>query len=119
MNRVLEYAARNNHRRGTVYGMASMCTAGLVLAVPLSLFAITAIVQDIVRRPAGSLPWLHINTLVLDGPAALSIALPILGAVLGAMALNSQCKRHQLVAFGLLVNLAGLIAAIGAILSVG
>jgi hypothetical protein len=119
MNRVIEYAARPHHRRGTAYGNASLCLAGIVLSVPLAMYAGTAAVQSAMKRPLSMVPPFRLEMVMLDAPAWLTVCLPVLGLLLGGLALGLRCKRHQFVALGVLINVAGLIAAIAALLLVG
>jgi hypothetical protein len=118
MSRVLEYA-RHHHRRGTAYGNASLCLSAIVLAVPAAMYVGTTLAQFAMRQPLVMMPSLRLETVVLDAPAWLTICLPMLGLLLGVAALSLRCKRHQFVALGVLVNVAGLIAAVGALMLVG
>jgi hypothetical protein len=119
MNRVLEYAARHHQPRGTAYGNASVCMAGIVLAVPVAMYIGTSVLQALFLRPLSAGSPIRLETLLLDAPPWLAVFLPILGMLLGAAALSLRCNRYYLVTLGVLINVSGLIAAIGALLIVG
>jgi len=117
MNRVLDYAARHG-RRGTVYGTASLCLAGTVLAAPVGLTLAATLLQKTLCG-SGFSPCYRLDSVLLEAPTFLTITLPLAGLALGALGLALRCKRHQLVTLGVLINIAGLIAAVGAIMLVG
>jgi hypothetical protein len=115
MKRVLDYAARHGSR-GTAYGLASTWLAGAVLAAPVAMIAGTRLLQLVYEQPLGWTPVLQLDTLVMDAPKLLMIGIPIAGLILGAAPFSLRTRLNSLVFLGVLVNVAGLIAAIGALL---
>ncbi len=116
MNGILNYAApRARCPKAMTYSILSAGIASLVCALPSLIDAATGFIQSIFAEPRTTLIHPSVGMWIVLGPTLVMLALPLLGLLFAGMSVASSRRDYQCAMIGIIVNISGLLAGVGAV----
>jgi cytochrome bd-type quinol oxidase subunit 2 len=115
MNGILSYSApRTRSPKAMTYGIVSAAIATLVCALPSAINGAAAVVQAIFAHPKGMFCPADLGALMVLVPTLAMITLPLLGILFAGMSVAANRRDYECAMIGVIVNISGLIAGVGA-----
>jgi len=117
MNGILNYAApRRRSRKAMTFGIVSTGIATAVFALPLVVSGAALLLQAFFSRPGSLFAQTNVGMMIVFLPSLAMLVLPLLGLFFGAWSMAANRRDCECAVIGLIINISGLISAVGAIL---
>jgi len=111
----LSYSApRERSPKAMMYGIVSSAIATLVCALPSAINGAAAVLQALFSRPRQTYCGNELGMMIVQLPTLAMITLPLLGILFAGMSVAANRRDYQCAMIGVIVNVSGLIAGVGA-----